>query len=73
MLRIKETSKREGRANSASLFSLPLILSALIKLLAWETIKLIGPETQHLQPSRLPSVDGFEEDLTHHGGLAQSL
>lgn len=43
---------------------LPLILSAVIKLPAWETIKLMGPETQCLQPSRLPNVDGFEEDLT---------
>lgn len=50
--------------NSISLFYLPLRLSVLIKLLAWETIKLMEPETQHLQPPRLPNADGCEEDLT---------
>lgn len=27
-------------------------------------MKRTGPETQHLQTARLPSVDGFEEGLT---------
>jgi len=40
------------------------IKSFQLQLLAWETIKLMEPETQHLQPPRLPNVDGFEEDLT---------
>ena len=64
VLRIKKLPEENVGTNSVSLVYLPLILSVLIKLLAWETIKLMEPETQHLQPPRLPNVDGFEEDLT---------
>ena len=64
MLRIKKLPEENVGTNSVSLFYLPHILSVLIKLLAWGTIKRVEPETQHLQPPRLPNVDGFEEDLT---------
>lgn len=73
VLRIKKLPENVG-TNSISLFYLPLRLSVLIKLLAWETDKLMEPDSAFTAPKAHPNADGCEERIWHnHRVLAQSL